>query len=230
MSFRFTAERLIQEIGSCPELLRYHVPLLLKVKYIETFYSVYLYALIFYINCFMLQQILEILKYVLPAVVVLVATSLIVNKFLVKEIERKRLAIFEQNSSSALKLRLQAYERLVIFCERMHPTSLISRYYQQQATAQDVQLAMVQGIRAEFEHNLSQQLYVSHEVWSTIRTVMEQEITMINRVGASIGMGASATEFVKQLSEYVLTTESTMPTAIAIEAINREAKHVLLVP
>ena len=66
----------------------------------------------------MLQEFLEILKYILPAIVVLIATTLIVNKFLVKEIERKQLAIFQQNSNMTLQMRLQAYERLAIFVER----------------------------------------------------------------------------------------------------------------
>lgn len=175
----------------------------------------------------MLVEILEIAKYILPAIVVLIATYLIVNKFLVKEIERKQLAIFQENSSTSLKLRLQAYERLSIFVERMHPNSMISRYYVPGSTAQDLQLSMVQGIRAEFEHNLSQQIYVSHELWQTLKTVVEQEITMINRVGASIAMGEPATLLMSKMTEYIVTTESVMPTAIALETINREAKQML---
>lgn len=175
----------------------------------------------------MLQEILEILKYILPAIVVLIATYLIVNKFLVKEIERKQLAIFSQNSNYTLQMRLQAYERLTIFVERMHPNSMISRFYTKDATAQDIQLAMVQSIRAEFEHNLSQQIYVSHEVWQTIQAVKEQEITMINRVGSSIALGAPAADFVKMLTEQVLTDDTELPTSIALEAINREAKRAL---
>ncbi len=175
----------------------------------------------------MLVEILEIAKYILPAIVVLIATYLIVNKFLVKEIERKQLAIFQENSSTSLKLRLQAYERLSIFVERMHPNSMISRYYVPGTTAQDLQLSMVQGIRAEFEHNLSQQIYVSHELWQTLKTVVEQEITMINRVGASIAMGEPATLLMSKMTEYIVTTESVMPTAIALETINREAKQML---
>jgi hypothetical protein len=175
----------------------------------------------------MLSQILEILKYVLPAIVVLVATVIIVNKFLINETERKRLAIFAENADSSMKLRLQAYERLTIFVERMNAKNLISRFYSSSATAQDVQLAMVQSIRAEFEHNLSQQIYVSHELWQTIRAVMEQEITMLNRVGSSCEMGASASVFVTKLSEYIVNTESTIPTEIALETINKEAKYIL---
>lgn len=178
----------------------------------------------------MLQEILEILKYVLPAVVVLIATTLIVNKFLVKEIERKQLSIFKENANLSIQMRLQAYERLAIFIERMHPNSMIHRFYTKDATAQDMQLAMLQSIRSEFEHNLSQQLYVSYEVWQTIVAVKEQEITMINRIGASLPMGAPAGDLVRALSEFVMTDETELPTKIALETINREAKRVLFTP
>lgn len=173
------------------------------------------------------QQILEILKYILPALIVLWATFLIVNKFLIREIERKQLAIFRENSKGMIQMRLQAYERLTIFVERMHPNSMISRYYVTGATAQDIQLSMVQGIRAEFEHNISQQLYVSPQTWQTVKTVMEQEITMLNRIGASFQMGDSGQLFVQRLSEYVLTTEETLPTSIALDQLNKEAKILL---
>lgn len=175
----------------------------------------------------MQQFIFEILKITIPALLVLVMAYLIIDKFLIKETERQRLAIFQQNASQSLNLRLQAYERLSIFVERMHPSSMIGRYYNQQATAHDIQLAMVQGIRAEWEHNVSQQLYVSSETWMTIKTVMEQEITMLNRVGASLPLGAPASDFIKLISDQVLSSEYTMPTAIALEQLNKEAKFLL---
>lgn len=178
----------------------------------------------------MIEQLLEIAKYILPSVVVLITAYLLVNNFLIKEVEKKRLAIFQQNTNITLQMRLQAYERLSIFIERMHATSLINRYYSLGASVQDLQLAMVQGIRSEFEHNISQQIYVSSEVWQTVKTVMEQEITMINRIGSNFELGTPAANFIKALSEYVLTTESTLPTDIALETINREAKSVLFQP
>ncbi len=176
----------------------------------------------------MLQELLEILKYILPAIVVLIATSLIVKRFLMNEIERKRLAIFQQNSTVTMQMRLQAYERLAIFVERMHPSSMISRYYVKNSTAQDLQLAMVQGIRSEFEHNLSQQIYVSHEVWELMKSVKEQMITTLNRTGSSITLGAPASDFIKDLTEFVLMSESELPTSSALKSINEEAKKIMV--
>ncbi|MBU3677377.1 MAG: hypothetical protein FGM54_09420, partial [Chitinophagaceae bacterium] len=113
----------------------------------------------------MLETLVEILKYTIPGLVVLIAVVLIVNKFLIKETEMKRMAIFSNQSDTALRLRLQAYERLTLCVERMHPRSLIARLYQQEFSVQDLQLQMIQTIRAELEYNMSQQLYVSYEVW-----------------------------------------------------------------
>ena len=178
----------------------------------------------------MLLQLLEILKYILPALVVLIATILITAKFLKRESEKQRLEIYEQNSKSTIQMRLQAYERLTIFLERMHPTSMISRFYTQGSTAQDLQLTMVQNIRSEFEHNLSQQVYISHQLWQTIIVTKEQIISMINQVGSGLPMGAPSTHFIKDLTEFVLISETELPSADALKALNKEAKELLLAP
>ncbi|HOZ50979.1 MAG TPA: hypothetical protein PLU17_03920 [Chitinophagaceae bacterium] len=178
----------------------------------------------------MLQQFLEILKYILPAIVVLISTTMIVNKFLKKETERKRIAIFEQNSKASLQMRLQAYERLVIFLERMHPSSMINRYYTSGISAQDLHLAMVQGIRAEYEHNLSQQVYVSNTLWQKTMAVKEQMISLLNHVGSGLEAGATSKEFIKNLTEYVLMSESELPTTEALKMMNDEAKSLMVIP
>jgi hypothetical protein len=169
----------------------------------------------------MIEQVLEILKYVLPSVVVLVATVMIVNKFLVKEIERKQLAIFAQNSETTLKLRLQAYERLTIFVERMNAKSLISRYYIQQATAQDVQIAMVQGIRSEYEHNLSQQIYVSPQTWQMVRIAKEEMINIINIAYSQLGPNAVGFDLSKAVFQMIIEMES-IPTQKALDFLRKE--------
>lgn len=178
----------------------------------------------------MLQEFLEIVKYVLPALIVLIATSIIVNRFLKKETEQQRLSIYEINSKSTIQMRLQAYERLTIFLERMHPSSMISRFYAKDMSAQDLQLVMVQNIRAEYEHNLSQQVYISYQLWQTITIAKEQVIGLINKVGSGLEMGATSAEFIKYLTEYVLMSETDLPSNDALKAINKEAKELLFAP
>ena len=103
---------------------------------------------------------LEILKYTIPSLVVLTSCYLIVRKFLVSEMQRKQLALFKDTQDITMRLRLQAYERLIVFLERISPRLLIPRVYDPSMTARDLQQAMTFNISAEFEHNLSQQIYV----------------------------------------------------------------------
>src|ERR1700744_6184077 len=101
---------------------------------------------------------LEVVKYTIPALVVLASSYLIVRKFLISQNQRKQLALFQDAQDITLRLRLQAYERMVLFIERISPRQLLSRVYDQSMTVRDFQAAIAFTIRAEFEHNVSQQI------------------------------------------------------------------------
>jgi hypothetical protein len=172
------------------------------------------------------QLILEILKYTVPAIVVLIACSVIVRRFLLTDVKEKQIAMLRENQESTVRLRLQAYERLVLFIERIHPRQLIPRVYQPGMTVADLQSVLAFTIRAEFEHNLSQQIYVSKKVWDTVRGVKEQELNMINSITQQLNPEDPAKELHMRMVDYVLTVE-TLPTDIALEVINDEARSVL---
>ncbi len=174
-----------------------------------------------------LQSILEILKYTLPAIVVLIATSVIVGKFLTNETRRKQMAIFREGMDTTLRLRLQAYERLALFVERIHPRGLITRVYETGMTARELQTALILAIRTEYEHNLSQQIYVSSQVWNTVTGVKEQEMAMINQVASGMNPESSAKELHTKIIDFLITNQNTLPVEVALEVINNEAKLVL---
>lgn len=169
---------------------------------------------------------LEILKYTIPALIVLISSYLIVKRFLVSEITRKQLALFQEGQETTMRLRLQAYERLVLFIERIHPRQLIPRVYQSGMTVNDLQQTLIFNIKTEFEHNLSQQIYVSKQVWDTVKGVKEQEINMVNQIAKALPADAPAKELHQRIVDFVLTTE-TLPTDMALEVINEEAKRML---
>ncbi|MBR5254890.1 MAG: hypothetical protein IKV46_07645 [Bacteroidales bacterium] len=79
-------------------------------------------------------------------------------------------------------IQLQAYERLVLFLERMTPNNLVLRCYQAGMTTQLLKDVMIQNIRDEFEHNLSQQLYISEQAWVYIKNAKEDMINTINSI------------------------------------------------
>jgi hypothetical protein len=174
-----------------------------------------------------LATILEILKYTIPALIVLISSYLIVQKFLVSQVQRKQLALLRENNDVTLRLRLQAYERLVVFLERIQPRNLIPRLYHPEMSAKELQQALIVQINSEFEHNLSQQIYVSTQVWDTVKNVKEQEINMISQLSQQLKPDATAKDLHARIVDYVVTVEGDMPTDVALQVIHDEARKVL---
>ena len=171
--------------------------------------------------------IFEILKYVIPALIVLVAVNMTVRRFLDSQFRQKQLTMLSGTQETTIRLRLQAYERLALYIERIHPRQLIPRIYQQGMTTTDLQQALIYAINDEFEHNLAQQLYVTRQVWETVRRTKEQEIAMISQIARNLDPVGPGRELHTKIVEYVLTTEGEMPTEIALGLINEEAKRIL---
>ncbi|MCW3123590.1 MAG: hypothetical protein JWQ38_3082 [Flavipsychrobacter sp.] len=176
-----------------------------------------------------IQTLLEILKYTLPALIVLLASYLIVQKFLVAYTERKHMALFKDTQDITLRLRLQAYERLVMFIERIHPTQIIPRVYDSSMTVQDLQHVLVMTIRAEYEHNLTQQIYVSKNAWETVKNVKEQEINMVHNISKTLKSDAPAKELHARILDYVYKTseDGELPTDIALHILNEDVRRVM---
>jgi len=175
-----------------------------------------------------MDTLLDILKYTLPAIIVLIANAIIVNKFLITEMRKRQMAIFQDGLQISLRLRLQAYERLTLLLERVQPRSIIPRLYHSGMTVQGLQYALIHSIKQEFEHNLSQQIYVSDRVWQTVVGIKEQEMAMINRIAATLKPEASAKELHHRILDYILKSEEDkLPIQIGLSLIQQEAKLVL---
>lgn len=112
-----------------------------------------------------------------------------------------QLELRKANRAQTLPLRLSAYERCILFLERSSPQNLIPRLDTANKTARQYQLQLVNDIRAEFEHNLSQQLYVSEEAWAQIIRSREDVISLIHRSTSLIGDNAPAIELAKKILE-----------------------------
>lgn len=159
--------------------------------------------------------------------VVMASSYLIVKKFLVTQTQRKQLALFQDSQDVTLRLRLQAYERLALFIERINPRQLIPRVYDSSMTVRDLQLTMSITIRSEFEHNLSQQIYVSKNVWETVKNVKEQELNMVHHVGKMLDPDAPGKELHARILDFVMKDNGESPTDVALHIINDEARKVL---
>lgn len=175
----------------------------------------------------LLPQLLELAKYTVPAIVVLIATYMLVQRFLSTELQRKQLSLLQDTQQVTIPLRLQAYERLAIFLERINFRNLVNRVYESGMTVADLRYALTFTINTEFEHNISQQIYVSREVWRTVLHTREQEISMVHTMAEQLSAEATGRELQMKLIDYLMTSDEGAPGEIALQLINEEARKVL---
>lgn len=123
---------------------------------------------------------LEYVNFILPSVLVMIVAFYMLNRVLKHDHTRR---VFEYKKSVAkevIPLRMQAYERLALFLERMQPTNLLLRVQQKNMKSMSLHAGLMQTIRSEYDHNMSQQVYVSNEVWLLINQAKDQLINVIN--------------------------------------------------
>lgn len=108
-----------------------------------------------------------------------------------------------EENNQLLTLRLQAHERMIVFVDRLNPTNLFLRLYQQGMSAQDLQGQILNEIRSEYQHNVSQQLYLSTASWDVLCKLKEDTIAMINNAVGGLAAGASGKDLSRKVLEHM---------------------------
>lgn len=141
-----------------------------------------------------MEYIISHLDFILPAVLVMILSVYMLNKVLNHDHSRR---VFEYKKSVAkemVTLRMQAYERLALFLERMQPSNLLLRVHKPNMKSSTLHAVLLKTIRSEFDHNMSQQVYVSDSVWKLINQAKDQLIVTINQNVTSVSPESDATE------------------------------------
>jgi len=145
----------------------------------------------------------------------------------------KRPAAAQSNtggSASAFgpaQLQLQAYERLILLTERIALPHLISRIKHEGLSSREMQAMLTETIRHEFEHNITQQIYVSPEAWDAVRNLKEQNIFIINQVASFLPPQASALDLSKHLLDMIAQNPKASLHGVVAEVLSFEAKKVM---
>ncbi len=140
--------------------------------------------------------------------------------------QTKKTAAGEEPYSSR-PLQLQAYERLVMLTERIAIPNLVSRVNTSGLSAREMQMLLLESIKQEYEYNASQQIYVSPVAWEAVRNLKEQNMLIINQVGATLPSEASGVDLNKRLMEFMMTQKQGTLHSIVLEALNFEAKKIM---
>ena len=171
-----------------------------------------------------MESFWEIVKYTLPALIVFLATFLSLKKVLDHNFARYKMEVSLQNQKLITPIRLQAYERMALLLERISPESLLMRISEPHLTAKNLQSALLKTVRAEFDHNLSQQIYISQQAWEVIKNARSNIIKLINTTAGEIKPGTPGLEFSKKLLDKVMEQEK-QPTQVALEFLKNEMRQ-----
>jgi hypothetical protein len=169
--------------------------------------------------------IFDLLKIILPALIVAGAIYYLFQQFLEREQQRRLIEMRLEASKTTLPLRLQALERVTLLLERISPSNLLVRVSSAGLPAADYHRLLLQEIRAEVEHNLSQQLYMQPETWAAVKQAQEAVVNLISTQFRSLPnpQEARGPELARRVLETLMQDNQPDPIEAALLAVKREA-------
>jgi hypothetical protein len=168
----------------------------------------------------------EILKIVLPALIVFITAYFLFRDMLENDQRRREFEFRVLHAKEITPVKLQAYERLTLFLERISPESMLVRHAPHEITVNQYHQILLGTIRQEYEHNLSQQIYVSPILWETIRGAKEKLISIINRAAEELDQKSPGFELGKKIFNNYLE-EDPAPIALALSDLKKEVGKFL---
>ena len=129
-------------------------------------------------------------------------------------------------AKTTLPMRLQAYERLTLLCERINIPNLIKRLRAEGASVNDLRFALLIGIQQEFEHNVTQQIYVSDNLWNILRIARDNTAEVINIAAEKLDPKADSNALIEEIFT-ILSEQKGDSLAKAQAAIRQEAAALM---
>lgn len=168
-------------------------------------------------------KIIELAAYTLPALITGGVAYFLFHSFFKNEENRRRFELLKENQKQALPIRLQAYERMVLLLERIHPAQLLLRVAPISTDKNDYATLLIHTIQTEFEHNLTQQVYLTSATWDVINKAKNSTVQMIRQKSLEQDIPNA-----EKLREAILIelTETEAPSSIAISYLKEDLKRV----
>ncbi len=178
---------------------------------------------------FKLLLMLSTNEYIISIAFAVILASILAYIFWIqrKQVKQGRTTSKPDTTVSTTPMKLQAYERLILLADRIALPNLISRSNQPGLSVREMQNLLIQTIRQEFDHNITQQIYVSPEAWDAIRNLKEQNMLIINQVASFLPESATGQDLNKNLLEMVMQTPKASLHHVVSDALSFEAKKIL---
>jgi|TARA_B110000902_G_C14167877_1_gene535681 hypothetical protein len=168
------------------------------------------------------DKLLESIAYILPAVVTGLVAYYMFNGFIKQQDSEKKLELLSERKKDTLPIKLQAYERMLLFCERINPVKMLVRIKPLSENTHDYLQLLIANVEQEFEHNFVQQIYVSDDSWTAILATKNAIINKIKQVSETSNSANDLRENV-----IICYAKTLPPTDTAISFIRNEVKKLL---
>jgi hypothetical protein len=161
-----------------------------------------------------------------PLIIIFLFVYYMLKSFFDQFEKQQKQELRRKFSKESLPLRLQAYERITLLLERIKPESMIMRIVQPNTTTSELQRSLLENIRNEFEHNLSQQIYVSEEAWLMVVAARQSMIQLVGSIALNIDPNLPYMEYATDLLDEFASSNND-PISLAINFIQKEAKDIM---
>lgn len=168
-----------------------------------------------------MNEIVELLKYSLPAIIVALIVYYAVNQLLEIEKQKREKEMKLLRAKTFLPLKIQAYERVVLLVERITPENLIVRVNRGGLSAVQLKTLLTKSIREEYEHNISQQIYISPKAWELVKNAKESMINLVNTANAGLQGDAGPADLIRSIFDSYLAQDPP-PLALALNYLKME--------
>lgn len=171
-----------------------------------------------------MDAIIDLAKVLLPASIFLYGMFMIVRSFINRDIEIRKLEVRSRAIETILPNRLQAYERLCLFLERIAPQNMLLRLNAPGLPAREFHRMLLDEIRNEYNHNVSQQVYMSEAVWSLVKNAKEDLVIQINEAAQSMHLESTSLDLAKRIFELAME-KKVDPMGHAISELKKEIQQ-----
>lgn len=170
------------------------------------------------------DKILELAFYTLPALITGGVAYYLFDSYFKDQQHTRRWLAQKENQKQALPLRLQAYERMALFLERINPAKLLIRVAPLNDDKVAYQNLLIYHIEQEYEHNLTQQIYITDECWTMVLTAKNTIIQNIRKTTADTTV-IDADKLREKILSNLLQDE--VATNVALAFLKSEVSQVL---
>jgi len=172
-----------------------------------------------------INYLLDILKYTLAGVGTIYVAFYLLKPYLDRSEKIHLVELKKTIANQTLPLKFQAYERLVLFVERVNPANMLLRLHGTSYSAHELHSLVVKEIRDEFQHNVTQQIYVSERAWNVVKRVKEDTMSVVTNAVKGLPETATGLDLGKTILAHLASLQD-IPYDIATSMVRKDMEEL----